>query len=281
MGLVIVGLVIVAVLTAACGGKNGTSQALSKQEYLAEGDKTCDALAAREVKPPLTNNAAEAVAYYDKVIALLEERESKLRALRAPVEDAEKIARIFATQDELIKAVNAARTLAGEGRAERGHQRPIREAKRKLAELRRDYGFGKPDGDDFTGCARGAYSREKAEFIAKGDAICAESLGRINALPPPVEGPLASVTAAKYAQSLVPALEEWKARFGALKPPSGGERIARDVMTSLDTAIAGFHEAGSAPSEEAAEAGYQKAAANLAEFFNPADVYGFIDCAGF
>lgn len=97
-------------------------------------------------------------------------------------------------------------------------------------------GCGGGDDDTRTGSAAPSASPaglSKADYIAKGDAVCAKLQKDTEAVPPPADesafGP--------YITQVVTLAEGARAEFAALTPPADGAATHKTLLDSLDSAI--------------------------------------------
>lgn len=121
----------------------------------------------------------------------------------------------------------------------------------------------------------------KEEYIRQGDAICAESATKLEALAPPGEE-ATDEEIDRFNQQSEALVGEMVARFTALKAPLADKPTADQLNAVLDQMLAKEREltvADQAGDEAAATRADTEAEALSAQFAQVARAYGFVECS--
>ena len=289
LGHLLVALVLGASVLVACGDDDDDNGALSKSEFISQGDAICakssvDKLI--ETNFPTTQGAIPG--FFKEAAAITRRNVEDLRALEEPEADKQRIDRLLATGDRVVADFERA-----SGDAEYGAELFNEEGgenTQSFEKQARDYGFKTCGADDDeeeeeerAPVDTSGFSAEKKAYIKKADAVCREGNEEF------------SVIEQRYLKSFPPPLEVWAeflpaiveigrpqlAELEAIDPPAADKAKIDDLLARQKELIDQFEQAG-----ETAAAGDEEAFQEQSRrMFSAGDeldaelrAYGFQEC---
>jgi len=296
LGRLTAGMVVCALALSACGGGGGGGgkARLSKTEFIASGERLCQALKADldSVFDDFVATLPKRAAAYRRAIPLGRSFSRAFAALRPPAADESTIKASLKDYDSGLDRLEAGVRAAEAGDVARSNSEFTEGFKaigRSDAVLR-SYGFTvcaepKTERSPFPlpDSQRQGFSAERNAFIQQADKLCAAGNTRLR----PLESEAFSVGIpdlkawARFLTSALPIFQQILDQVRALKPPAADVTTIATMLGNYDRALA----AARAATDAAAagdQARFNTAMDDVARFARDGDqaarTYGFRDC---